>query len=426
MPLHLLGKKSWNVYNAENINRVQRDEAAAAAAEEAAEQRMQEVDAARRLAILRGETPPPLPEAEPEIDPSDKKFTRRDRDSSGFKSKKRKRAGEDDTDFEMRLARERAEMGGKVTAEIVQAKGDVDIVDKAGHIDLVGAPPTPAPAAEKNPEYEREAAKKKREMEDQYQMRFSNAAGRDGFSAGAPWYAKADSRRVALPADAAAAITTKDDVIAEIGIEAPTKDVWGNDDPRRKVRAVQRINTDDPLAMMKTGARRVREVEKERRREAEEREQELKELRREERRREKRRREERRHRDKDEDDSAGMRVVGETMIDTAIGTTNLKGVETETETGTETESGIETGAGQRTGIVNGRSHGIHTVITRIDVENVESTTEMSHAPVAPDSEAVVSTPSTVLTPPLPLDFSYSTRSNTRGRGSAGGSGGRGE
>lgn len=304
-PSHLLGKKSWNVYNADSIARVQRDEAAAAAAEEAAEQRMQEVDAARRLAILRGETPPPLPEAEPEIDPSDKKFTRRDRDGSGFQSKKRKRTGEDDTDFEMRLARERAEVGAKVSGElVVKSKETVDIVDKAGNIDLVGAPPAPSPAAQKNPEYEREAAKKKREMEDQVQMRFSNAAGRDGFAAGAPWYAKADGRTsTAIATTIAATTTTKEGLDAEIGMEAPTKNVWGKDDPRRKVRAVQKLNTDDPLAMMKTGAKRAREVEKERRKEAEERERELKELRREDRRREKRHRTERGYKDDAEADT---------------------------------------------------------------------------------------------------------------------------
>lgn len=280
---------------------------------------MQEVDAARRLAILRGETPPPLPEAEPEVDPSDRKLTRRDRDasSSGFTSrKKRKRVGEDDTDFEMRLARESAEVGREaaVTAAaagevVVKAKGGADIVDKSGHIDLVGAPPGPSPAAEKNPEYEREAAKKKREIEDQYQMRFSNAAGRDGFATGAPWYAKADGRRtIDIPAaDFTTTNATRENLDAEIGMEAPTKDVWGNDDPRRKVRAVQRLNTDDPLAMMRTGAKRVREMDKDRRREIEEREQELKELRKEGRRREKRRKTERRYKDKDEDGTRSRR-----------------------------------------------------------------------------------------------------------------------
>lgn len=298
---HLLGKKSWNVYNADNVARVRRDEEAAAAAERAAEQRMQEADAARRLAILRGETPPPLPEPEPEIDPSDTKFARRDRNSAtGFTSRKRKRAGEDDTDFEMGLVREQEEVGKKVASELAPKQRDADIVGKDGHIDLVGAgagEPAPATATatgkEKNPEYEREAAKKKRELEDQYTMRFSNAAGRDGFAAGAPWYAKSDNRR------ATAGTATKDVLDAEIGLEAPTKDVWGNDDPKRKARETQRLTSSDPLAMMRMGAKKVREIEKERKNEIEERERELRDLRREERRREKRLKKEKSEEDED-------------------------------------------------------------------------------------------------------------------------------
>ncbi|KAG9717065.1 hypothetical protein KCU60_g9544, partial [Aureobasidium melanogenum] len=55
MVLHLLGKKSWNVYNKDNIDRVRRDEAAAQAREQEAERRMDQEDAARRIAILRNE-----------------------------------------------------------------------------------------------------------------------------------------------------------------------------------------------------------------------------------------------------------------------------------------------------------------------------------------------------------------------------------
>lgn len=268
---------------------------------------MQEVDAARRLAILRGETPPPIPEPEAEepasIDPSDsgKKFAPRQQ-----QQKKRKRAGEDDTDFEMRVARERAEAGQRTREELAvgHPRGDqkeADIVGRDGHINLVGPPPPPvAEGTEKNPEYEREAAKKKRDLEDQYTMRFSNAAGRDGFAAGEPWYAKPDARTTTATA------ATREDLDAEVGMEAPTKNVWGNEDPRRKVREAQRLTSSDPLAMMRMGARKVREVAEERKREAEEREKELRELKREERRREKHRRRERhndendRHRHKSE------------------------------------------------------------------------------------------------------------------------------
>lgn len=300
---HLLGKKSWNVYNADNVARVRRDEEAAAAAERAAEQRMQDADAARRLAILRGETPPPLPEPEPEIDPSDNKtFARQDRDSNsatGFMPRKRKRAGEDDTDFEMRLVRERGEVAKKVAGELALKQPETAIVGRDGHIDLVGAgAPEPATGKEKNPEYEREAAKKKRELEDQYKMRFSNAAGRDGFAAGDPWYAKSDSRR------ATAATATNEGLEAEIGLEAPTKDVWGNDDPKRRARETQRLISSDPLAMMKMGAKKVREIEKERKKEIGEREKELEDLRREERRREKRHKKEKYE---GEDESRGNR-----------------------------------------------------------------------------------------------------------------------
>ncbi|KAK3683856.1 hypothetical protein B0T22DRAFT_263688 [Podospora appendiculata] len=281
MPLHLLGKKSWNVYNADNIARVQHDEAVARAREEADEQRMQEVDASRRLAILRGESPSPLevPETRQGQDGESKHSHSHRRD------RKRKRTGEDDTDFEMRIAREQAEAGARVAHEL--SLGAVEqlpstsstttsapLYDGAGHISLFE--PAPATGREKNPEAEREAAKKKREYEDQFQMRLVNAAGKDGLGLtdGGPWYAAADGSEVS-------------------NALVPTKNVWGKDDPRRKVREATRLGASDPLAMMKRGAAKVRELDKERRREGEERERELRELRRDERRREKRRR--RRH-----------------------------------------------------------------------------------------------------------------------------------
>ncbi|KAL2024088.1 hypothetical protein VTK56DRAFT_9868 [Thermocarpiscus australiensis] len=286
MPLHLLGKKSWNVYNPANIARVRRDEAAARAREEAEERRMQEADAARRLAILRGEIPPP-PEPEALPSPSSIRDYDRDAQSSSFAAKtgrKRKRHGEDDTDFEMRLARERASAASDRSArELAASKPSTtastttapsSLVDSRGHITLFSEAEIAArqQPAEKNEEAEREAARKKREFEDQYQMRFVNAAGKDGrgLTDGGPWYASADG-------EASAALV-------------PSGDVWGREDPGRKVREAARLDASDPLAMMKRGAAKVRELERERKREAEERERELRMLRKEERRREKRER----------------------------------------------------------------------------------------------------------------------------------------
>ncbi|KAK4108708.1 hypothetical protein N656DRAFT_739452 [Canariomyces notabilis] len=284
MPLHLLGKKSWNVYNPAKIARVRRDEAEARAREEAEEQRMQQADADRRLAILRGEIPPPLEEA-----PSSKELSTappRDGNRSsgwtpGTTGRKRKRHGEDDTDYEMRLARERAlvqgsdshrgEEPGKPSQSSSSSAALVD--STTGHITLFSE--ADVRAAEKNEEHEWEAARKKRELADQYQMRFANAAGRDGqesLTGRGPWYASADG-------EASAALV-------------PSRDVWGREDPGRKVREAVRLGASDPLAMMKSGAAKVRELERARKREAEERERELEALRKEERRRERKRRRE--------------------------------------------------------------------------------------------------------------------------------------
>ncbi|KAM0345912.1 hypothetical protein ACHAPU_005963 [Fusarium lateritium] len=264
MPLHLLGKKSWNVYNADNVARVRRDEAAAKAAEEGEEQRMQEIDAQRRLAILRGEEPPPIEDAEP---PRSDEPSAHDRDAlqKGGMRRKRKRPGEDDTDFEMRLAKE-GENSAIVRLEPERkSTSSAPIVDRNGHIDLLGDEKSRA-HAEKNEEAEKEAKKKKQSYEDQYMMRFSNAPGKDGVLR--PWYSQSDT---AAP-------------------DASSKDIWGNQDPNRKERDTKRMVSSDPLAMMKQGASKVRELKQDRKRFLEEREAEVKQMRRDERHHEKRRR----------------------------------------------------------------------------------------------------------------------------------------
>jgi hypothetical protein len=258
---------------------VRRDEAAAKAAEEAEEQRMQEVDAQRRMAILRGEAPPPIPDEPAAIEIHGSSSTRDTYPGSGGVRKKRKRAGEDDTEFEMRLASERLEPA--TTSLAVEARrptSSAPLTDQAGHIDLFGDERARA-RTEKNEEAEKEKKKKQRELEDQYTMRFSNAAGKGGMDKA--WYSSAGALTVA---------------------ERPMKDVWGNEDPRRKERDAQRMVSSDPLAMMKKGASRVRELKEERRKIQEERDEELRQLRREQ--RHHHHRKERRHGRRSRDDGS--------------------------------------------------------------------------------------------------------------------------
>ncbi|KAL2129981.1 hypothetical protein VTI74DRAFT_7050 [Chaetomium olivicolor] len=271
MPLHLLGKKSWNVYSPANIARVRRDEEAARAREEAEEQRIQTADAARRLAILRGEVPPPLEELETHALPPPQGYDYDSYGSTGSR-RKRKRHGEDDTEFEMRLAKERV-LAGAPAAHNLPPKPittPASLVDSKGHLTLFE--PEVTRPREPNEEATRDAARKEREIQEQYQMRFVNAAGRDGqgLTDGGPWYASADG-------ESSAALV-------------PSKNVFGREDPGRKVREAARLDKSDPLAIMKKGAARVRELEKERRREKEERKREVRRMERDERRERKRRR----------------------------------------------------------------------------------------------------------------------------------------
>ncbi|KAM0719090.1 hypothetical protein Q7P37_004995 [Cladosporium fusiforme] len=306
MPLHLLGKKSWNVYNTDNVERVRRDEADAREREDAAEQRMQEQDAERRMALLRGEKPPDLPPSEePAEDVHGRK--RGDDGSVAHARKRRRLKGEDDTDREMRYAREDAEAGGRVreTLRAASRKGDdAPLQDHAGHIQLVSAPDERPPRGA-DAKKEETAQERKKENEEGHGMRFSDAAGyRKGTSK--PWYATSDNRR------REDSKSTGELVLAEV----QGKDVWGNEDPRRKEREQSRIVSNDPFAMMQQAQRQLKQSEGDRDKWKQEREKEIREQKREEerRRRHDRKHESRRHRrrEKDDDDLEGFSLDGPT------------------------------------------------------------------------------------------------------------------
>ncbi|TEY85264.1 hypothetical protein BOTCAL_0015g00530 [Botryotinia calthae] len=282
MPLHLLGKKSWNVYNKDNIEKVRRDEAIAKAKEEAEEQQMQELDAERRIQILRGEISTPL---SIEDKPEDNVPHEGRSHGSGEERKRRprKRNGENETDFEMRVAAQDSQSSKNERQIVLRKPTDAPLVDHAGHIDLFPQEHPQKPRAEKNAEAEQEKEKKKKEYEDQYTMRFSNAAG---FKQGLdnPWYSKATAE------------------VKSIDEDNPGKDAWGNEDQRRKERDAARIISNDPLAAMRQGAAQVRQVKKEREQWMKEKEREVKELEAEERRSKRKRR----HNDIDDDDLEGF------------------------------------------------------------------------------------------------------------------------
>lgn len=215
---------------------------------------MQEIDAERRIQILRGErpsTPPPPPSA-----PSD---TRRDRphgEDAGRYRKRRRLAGENDTDRDIRLAREDAQLMLAKREELAVSKtSDAPLLDSTGHINLFPSEAAQKPA-EKNREAEKEAADKNRSYEDQYTMRFSNAAGYRQSAGQRPWYSS--SSLDALAPDA-----------------MPEKDVWGNEDPMRQERERARLDANDPLAAIKRGVRQLKSVELERKKWNQERKREL-------------------------------------------------------------------------------------------------------------------------------------------------------
>ncbi|PIA95860.1 hypothetical protein CB0940_10232 [Cercospora beticola] len=295
MPLHLLGKKSWNVYNTANISRVRKDEAEAQVREEAAEQRMQEEDAARRIAILRGEAVPEIPAVEDEEQQSsdrrreknfgeDETYVSRDR-------KRKRRRGEDDTERDMRYAIENRERGERARETLLQGQksttvrdssaAEAPLQDHTGHIQLF-APPDEKQirSKQKNAEAEAEKAKKRKREEDLGTMKFSNAAGyNNGMQK--PWYAATDN----APRQSTDTSASRNEIMLA---ELKGKDVWGNEDSRRKERETKRIVSSDPFAMMQSAQKQLKQSERDKEEWERRRRKELEDLKREQQRKKRR------------------------------------------------------------------------------------------------------------------------------------------
>ena len=230
---------------------------------------MQEDDAERRIQILRGIKIDTLPAPNEESTPTAEAPAQRD--GTGRERKRRRIAGEDDTDRDIRFAQENgALVPAKADLQLKSRKSsDAPITDGKGHINLFPVEGS-RHHAPKNAEVEAEKAKKRKEYEDQYTMRFSNAAGFKQSIGDKPWYS---------------ALVTGGEKAA--GEEVVGKDVWGNEDPRRKEREKSRMVADDPLAAIQKGVSGVRDVEKERQKWREEKKRETREIKEAERRREK-------------------------------------------------------------------------------------------------------------------------------------------
>lgn len=223
---------------------------------------MQEIDAARRTAILRGEVPPPLPEEAADTSPKRERSGRYD--GRGRDRKRRRLRGEDDTARDIRYAREDAEAGEQArTTLTTHSTSDAPLLDHTGHINLFPAPDErEIRKAERNAEADAEIAKKRKEYEDNYTVRFSDAAGyKRGLQN--PWYAA----------------QTKGDT-SSITTTEPSKDVWGNEDPRRKEREQMRTSANDPIAFMQRAQAQLKQAEKDREKWQKEKVQELEELKR--------------------------------------------------------------------------------------------------------------------------------------------------
>ncbi|KEF52379.1 uncharacterized protein A1O9_11620 [Exophiala aquamarina CBS 119918] len=250
MPLHLLGKKSWNVYNPANIARVQRDEAEAQKQEQEQERRHRQDEAADRIAALRGER---------EHAERDSASPKRDLDHRDYQesakhraSKKRKFPGEDDTDRDIRLAQAQVQNLPSTSlskdhspCNIAKSRNH-SITDSDGHISLFPVPEQP----------DRPRRKTLPPGENPSHFYLSDAAAYGRKASDAPWYSLANKNTPSLP----------------------SREPWGLTSPRGQQRQAARASANDPLAIMKQGVKRLRESEQQRKEWKEQRERDLREV----------------------------------------------------------------------------------------------------------------------------------------------------
>jgi hypothetical protein len=254
----LLGKKSWNVYNADNIERVKRDEQAAAAREEAAEQRMQEVDAERRIQQLRGLD---LPALTPDLGTEPDAFDSQSHHSrvEVKDNRKRQRSLENDLDAEKRYIRAIHTPTSTLSGTLKRSKHDHEpVIGSNRHTNLARISDKSCEQSS-SARVEANSDKKHEANPEIFGMRFADAAGKHYSINQKPWYDPTSNP-------------------ARVSVDAMSKNVWGREDPKRKDRDLARLTTQDPLSAIQKGVKTLRAVESERTRWKEERHQEFRDL----------------------------------------------------------------------------------------------------------------------------------------------------
>ncbi|KAI9652839.1 MAG: hypothetical protein M1831_006364 [Alyxoria varia] len=289
MPLNILPKKSWNPYSPAAIARVRADEAAAEERQKTEDLRQIERDAQRRLALLRGESPPPPEEDEKAEGAGSTGFSRGASRVGGRegdeKRKWRKLAGEDDTDRDMRLALEAAaprdghdsrhEKGKESKSSKGKKERDAPITDREGHIQLFTAPQHERGPSKTENSHEAKAEHHNRERDEEGAMRFSDAAGYRKHVKDSPWYtdehrAQKAGREVGRGVDILSGSRTRSDVSENRKIE--------QSEERRQQRAEARMNAADPITAMISAQTQLKRVKNDKTSRRREREKELEDL----------------------------------------------------------------------------------------------------------------------------------------------------
>jgi hypothetical protein len=253
-----LPKKSWNVYSAENRARVARDKALAEATARDAERERKDRDSEATIGLLRDRAHSIADESRSKLSEQDKlllEATKNLRDSTRENRKRKRLPGEDDTDRDLRYAKERGDGLSNTDKAVVrlrpskEADAAAPITDRRGNINLFPETRPEVAKHARQSEQDKERGKRKAE-EENYGMHLKDAWGRKD-TKGA-WYLDKDG-------------AVKD---------AEGRDVWGNEDAHRHERQTQRVNSSDPLAFMNKAQKQLKEVQRDRK----ERETELEEL----------------------------------------------------------------------------------------------------------------------------------------------------